>query len=296
MMNKNRNLTTTSRLLIPLCIMGLLASAPLLGATPTTVTPGDHHLLRVQEVRSHPMHAPTSLEWSLLGERGRKIGGVIPGTSGPEFDAYPSLFNDADTGAPILVWSRHNGVDYDIAFSRFDGESWTAPITLVGTAWEEIQPRAYSVQGGEFHLLWNRNGDRTGFLYGRFRVDSGVSVSEPERIIAELGPRDNEQWISTDPEGGLDDPGSGRSGGRNDCEDGERCPCDYTGGCNNNSTPEGVTVCDSFSLVVGSGPSACILTRDAGGWSLGTCQPFKGGAGARELLLSMGKLQNTTCP
>ena len=37
-------------------------------------------------------------------------------------------------------------------------------------------------------------------------------------------------------------------------------------------------------------------TRTADGWSQGTCQAFQGGAGARELLLSLGRLQNTACP
>jgi hypothetical protein len=297
MVDKKRTWIRTSRLLIVLGGVGLLGLAPLLGATQTALTPGDHHLLRVQEVRSHPRDVATSLEWSLVGNRGRKIGGVIPGSGGPEFDAYPALFNDADTGAPILVWSRHNGVDFDLAFTRFDGESWTAPITLVGTAREEIQPQAYSTPGGEFHLVWNWPDDGGNFLYGRFRVDSGVSVIEPERVIGHLGPRVDQQWVSTNPEGGLDDPGTGRSFV---CQTGERCPCDYyPGGCGGNidpSGPEGATVCESLSLVVGSGRNACILTRTADGWSLGACQAFRGGAGARELLLSLGRLQNTACP
>jgi hypothetical protein len=294
MVNKKRTWICTSRLLIVLSGVGLLGLAPLLGATQTALTPGDHHLLRVQEVRSHPRDVATSLEWSLVGNRGRKIEGVIPGSDGPEFDAYPALFNDADTGAPILVWSRHNGVDFDLAFTRFDGEAWTAPITLVGTARDEIQPQAYSTPGGEFHLVWNWPDDGGNFLYGRFRVDSGVSIIEPERVIAELGPRADEHWIPTHPEGGIDDPGTGYSV----CEPNQRCPCDYIpGGCNN-STPalEGATVCESFSLVVGSGRNACILTRTADGWSLGACQAFRGGAGARELLASLSRLQNTSCP
>ena len=298
MVNNNRIRIRTSRLLIALGAVGLLGLAPLLGATQTALTPGDHHLLRVQEVGAGPRHAPTSLEWSLVGDRGRKIEGVIPGTGGPGYDAYPSLFNDVDTGDPILVWSRHNGVDYDLAFTRFEGESWTAPLTLVGSAWEEIQPRAYSTEGGEFHLVWNRNGDGHGFFYGRFRVDSGVSVSDPERIVAELGPRVGDPWVSTDPEsaGGTDDPGTGRF----ECEEeGERCPCDYGGQCSGTAGDpglEGATVCESFSVVVGSGRNACILTRTSGEWSVGACQPFRGGDGARELLLSLGKLQNTSCP
>ena len=298
-MDKNRTRIWTSRLLIALCGVGLLGLAPLLGATQTALTPGNHHLLRVKEVGSHPKHAPTSLEWSLVGDRGRKIGGVIPGSGGPEFDAYPSLSNDADTGAPILVWSRHNGMDYDVAFTRFDGESWTAPITLVGTDRDEIQPRAYSTPGGEFHLVWNRPGDGGSFLYGRFRLDSGVSVLEPERVIAQLGPRQGEQWIPTNPEGGIDDPGTGNSADddRFDCEQDEHCPCDYGGLCDSTGPSlEGATVCESFSLVVGSGRNACILRRTADGWALGACQAFRGGAGARELLLSLGRLQNTACP
>ena len=296
MIDKNRTRIRTSRMLIALCGVGLLGFAPLLGATQTALTPGNHHLLRVQEAGAGPRHASTSLEWSLVGDRGRKIGGVIPGTGGPEFDTYPSLFNDADTGAPMLVWSRHNGMDYDVAFSRFDGESWTAPITLVGTDRDEIQPRAYSTPGGEFHLVWSWPADGHSFLYGQFRVDSGVSVLEPERVIAQLGPRQGERWISTNPEGGIDDPGTGLDDKFN-CEEGERCPCDFGGQCSGTSPSlEGATVCESLSLVVGSGRNACILSRTPDGWSLGACQEFRGGAGARELLLSLGRLQNTTCP
>ena len=55
-------------------------------------------------------------------------------------------------------------------------------------------------------------------------------------------------------------------------------------------------MCQSLSLVVGSGANACILTRTPDGWTLDACQPFRGGAGARELLVSLGKLQHTACP
>lgn len=298
MNHKNRNRNWTSLLLSLLFVVGLLSSIPVPAATQATMTPGDHQLLRVKEVGARPDHAPTSLEWSLLGDRGRKIEGVIPGTGGPDFDAYPSLFNDTDTGAPVLVWSRHNGMDYDIAFSRFEEGSWTPPITLVDTTRDEIQPRAYSTSGGEFHLVWNWPGDSGNFLYGRFSLETGVTVLEPERIIAQLGPKEDEQWISTSPEGGMDDPGTGHSGGNDNfnCEDGERCPCDYGGQCAGTSpSVEGATVCESFSLVVGSGRKACLLSRTPDGWALGTCQEFRGGAGARELLISLGKLQNTGC-
>ncbi len=291
MVNKNR--IRISRLLIAPCVVGLLGLAPLLAATQTALTPGDHHLLRVEEVRSHPRDVATSLEWSLVGDRGRSIGGVIPGSDGPEFDAYPSLFNDADTGAPMLVWSRYNGADFDIAFTRFDGESWTAPITLVGTARDEIQPQAYSTPGGEFHLVWSWPDDGRNFLYGRFRVDSGVALIEAEHIVADLGPRADERWVSTEDGGGTDDPGTGRYL----CEPEQRCPCDFIpGGCTSTPSLEGATVCESLSVVVGSGRNACILTRTPDGWALGTCQAFRGGAGARELLLSLGRLQNVGCP
>jgi hypothetical protein len=297
MKDLNRTRNRTSRLLTALCVVGLLVTAPLFGKTHTTLTPGDHHLLRVEEVRSHPHHAPTSLEWTLVGERGRKLQGMVPGTDGPEFDAYPSLFNDVDTGAPILVWSRHNGVDYDVAFTRFDGESWISPITLVGTDRDEIQPRAYSVAGGEFHLVWNWPAQDGSFLYGKFDADSGVAIIEQEQIIAQIGPRADDDYVSN-PEGGLDDPGSGRSGGGGTfkCEQGERCPCDFTGGCDDNNLLEGATVCSEISLVVDSGRNACILTRTEDGWSLGTCQAARGGRGARELLQSLDNLQNTSCP
>lgn len=299
MVEKNRNRIRTSRRLIPLLVAGLLASAPLLGTTQTALTPGDLHLLKVQEVRSVRHHAPTSLEWSLVGKGGREIGGVIPGTDGPEFDAYPSLFNDADTGAPILVWSRHNGVDYDVALTRFDGESWTTPITLVGTDRDEIQPRAFSTSNGAFHLVWNWPADDGSFLYGQFRVDSGIPLLESERVLSAEASKLDRKGVSTKPEGGLDDPGSGRSGSDDkfNCEQDERCPCDFGGQCAGTSpSVEGATVCESLSLVVGSGPNACILTRTPDGWSTGTCQAFRGGAGARELLLSLGRLQNTGCP
>jgi hypothetical protein len=291
MVNNYRSCFRTSRV-FPLLLAALLCSAPLLAATQTVFIPGDHHLLRVHEVRSNPRHAPTSLRWTLVGTGGHKLEGVIPGTDGPEFDAYPVLVNDLDSGDPVLVWSRHNGVDYDLAFTRFDGESWTLPLTLVGTVQDEIQARVYAIPGGEFHLVWNWPSDKGSFVYGLFRLDGGVAVIEPERILSRLGPRGDEQWL---PEGGLDDPGTGRS---MDCDgDLERCPCDYTSsGCSTGPASEGATVCNSLSLVVGSGSRTCVLTRTAEGWSLGTCQPFRGGKGAEELLRSLGKLSNSTCP
>jgi hypothetical protein len=289
MATKSRIRTTV----ISVVVAGLLCSAPLLAGQQTALIPGAYHLMRVDEVGKRANAAPTGLRWTTIGTKGEKLGGMIPGTEGAGFDAYPWLFNDPESGMPALVWSHHNGVDYDLALTRFDGEGWSDPLTLVSTEMDEIQPRAYAAPGEGFHLVWNGPGKRRGFHYGLFRLDTGIAIVGPENVIPVVGPRDNPQWT---PEGGLDDPGTGLS---SDCETDAagNCRCHRPSGmCITSPGEEGATVCDSISLVVGSGSDVCILTRTGEGWLTGACQPSKGGAGARQLLQSLEKIQGSSCP
>jgi hypothetical protein len=283
-------------------LLGLMGAFLLSGtawaADQSVLTPGGKGLLKVTESRSKKK---AILQWT-LHRGGQKTGGLIPETAGRSApDLYPWLFQD-ETGTPALVWSRHNGVDYDIAYARFDGASWSEPILLISTLADELQPRAYAAPGEGFHLTWDWPQDGQAFSYALIRSDTGLSVAGPERIRLDTTPDDP----AFNPEGGTDDPGTGLgTGGGNSGYSGngcnpmfEICFCDRFNCESDTPAFEGATAtCESFSVVVQQANNACLLSRGADGWSMGACTPFgAGGEGAASLGRALGKNKPASCP
>ena len=282
-------------------LLGLLGAFLLSGtawaADQSVLTPGGKGLLKVKESRSKKK---AILQWT-LHQGGKKTGGLIPGTAGRSApDVYAWLFQD-ETGTPALVWSRHNGVDYDIAYARFDGASWSEPILLVSTFADELRPRAYAAPGEGFHLTWDWPKDGQAFSYALIRSDTGLLVAGPDRIRLDITPSGDP---ASNPEGGQDDPGSGFAGGGNgyggnNCNPlYEICFCERFDCESDTPALEGATAtCESFSVVVQQGNDACLLSRGADGWSMGACTPFgASGEGAASLGRALGKNKPAACP
>jgi hypothetical protein len=179
---------------------GLMA-APAAASSRTLVTPaGD--LLVVTPAGARGMSAPTALRVTRYRTAAPPQTAIVPGTEDAAFDAFPTLVLDPESQAATLVWSHHNGTDYDLMMSRLEGDAWSRPIVLVGTPQDEIRPDAYPAPGLGIHLFWSTPGDRRGFHYALFRADSGTLLRGPERLAVVLPPSPG-----PGPEGTVDDPG-----------------------------------------------------------------------------------------
>ena len=87
----------------------------------------------------------------------------------PEGDLYgdrrPSLALNPITGQPEAVWSYWDGAHYQIAWSRFDGASWSQVMTdsgpdyefLTADARQNLDPRIWIDDAGNRRVVWWRS-------------------------------------------------------------------------------------------------------------------------------------------
>jgi hypothetical protein len=68
-------------------------------------------------------------------------------------DGRPSVAMDPVTKWPHVVWAYNNGVDHDIAYSRWDGDGWLETKFLTSSAADEIDPRIH-VDGDATYVVW----------------------------------------------------------------------------------------------------------------------------------------------
>lgn len=100
-------------------------------------------------------------------------------------DGRPDIAKDPVTGWPHVVWAYNNGIDHDIAYSRWDGDGWLETEFLTSNAVDEIDPRIY-VDFEAIHVVWWETGTQTVRYVKRSRLsDWGV----PERVNDRPGTR-----------------------------------------------------------------------------------------------------------
>jgi hypothetical protein len=103
-------------------------------------------------------------------------------------DLWPVIVeNPADMNHPWVVWSRHDGTDYDLAWSRWNwGEGWQtiAPVVEgVSGAGDDLDPSVVLDPTGRPYLAWWRNEGGHGQVYFTVFLSSRwmdpVTVSDP---------------------------------------------------------------------------------------------------------------------
>jgi len=294
--------------------LGLLAAAnaPTVAARALVVSADE--MLRVEEVQGQPGTAPRALRVTVYQGANLPVSHLVPATIDAAFDAFPTLVLDPDTGRPLLIWSRHNGTDYDIVFSRLDRTGWTEPITLVATAADDIRPHAQAAFGHGIHLLWTHPGGGSGFGYGLFRTDTGEAVRPPEH--GAVGRRDPSSPAQT--EGTVDDPGlnpytppppsdggctgmcrgGGGSGGSSGPESvGAGCDS-LTGLCKGDTEPPASrTICASLTVLRQEATGRiCLWSRDERGWTRGACVRGQDKVAARDLRAAFEEISPRCAP
>ncbi len=88
--------------------------------------------------------------WEPIREGGEFIvlnpEGADRGDGRPDFDFYGSF--------PVAVWSYSTGADHDIAFTRWNGETWDPLEFLTTDLSDDLDPRVYVDSGGTIHVVW----------------------------------------------------------------------------------------------------------------------------------------------
>src|SRR5882672_3946547 len=150
-------------------VLGFAASAPASAAT-SVRTPYGAALTVWQ--------AGSGLGYALLSVTGTSIG-QVPSTGASTQDAYPWLDLDPASGAPVLIWSRSDGVSLKIAYARFQGDAWTDMHFLTFGSGDHTLPLLATSRDGSF-LFYVADGTR--YMYAPLDVTSGRLFAAPRHI------------------------------------------------------------------------------------------------------------------
>ena len=150
-------------------------------AARNTLTAGDGSVVLVweQKGRSTPGRsgAVWSIGFSVTDTSGTRIG-VVPPTGDAAPDSSPFLTLD-DTGAPVLVWSRFDGVYNKIASARYSGGAWTNFHYLTFGSGDDELPLIATTADGSY-LFYTGSSDR--YFFAALDLASGRLFAPPRQI------------------------------------------------------------------------------------------------------------------
>lgn len=183
------------------------ASVGLFEAATTVVDPATGRVLMV-EVISDPVNpAIQGIRYRERWPQGQTTAEDLADTMDEILDQSPSLsMNPA--GGVVVVWSRHDGSDFEISLARREGGSWSGIRTLTSNTTFDTNPQVLVSSPDVAHIAWWGNGAGGPFYLQSFNVLTGAPVSpryEPINV-RRLRPRvvsGDTNWDA----GGMDEPG-----------------------------------------------------------------------------------------
>jgi hypothetical protein len=99
------------------------------------------------------------------------------GSIDPYLDAYPCLYTQPSDSTLFLVWSKWNGLFYEIVLaSRPLGESWSLVEEIQPTpdsTFDNITPRLVTDADGRLNAVWTRVTGSGGVVYHAARFPAG---------------------------------------------------------------------------------------------------------------------------
>ena len=201
-------------------LLCLAASCLPAAAARHTLTAGDGSTVLVWEQKGRSMRGRPGAVWaigfSVTDASGTHVGVVAP-TGDTARDSSPFLALD-DAGAPVLVWSRFDGVYNKIAYTRYAGGDWTDFHYLTFGSGDDLLPLIATTASGSY-LFYTGSSDR--YFFAPLDLASGRLFAPPRQI--DLGVWHRPAPVPVAPggpslRGGVDVPINNRG-----CKDAKTC-------------------------------------------------------------------------
>jgi hypothetical protein len=146
-----------------------LVAIPRSRAAEASVTTTDGSVISAWEVRvrgsasdagvADPTSADASALYYSIADASGTLIGAVPPTSDATLDTEPTLAIDPRTGSVCLLWSRFDGVSFQIAYARLAGGVWTDFHFMTFGRAGGFEPRVGSSSTGTY-LFWLDSTDR----------------------------------------------------------------------------------------------------------------------------------------
>ncbi len=135
---------------------------------------GNLHKIEVIHLDGSSDESPkTYLLHTLQKNNGAIKNHTIPLTNDSLPDIEPQFDINPCTQQLCLVWSRFDGIDYELAFSSFNGIQWLNPIILTSNSIDDRESRIVIGNSGAVHLMWKE--DTPGLpTYFHVNINSGL--------------------------------------------------------------------------------------------------------------------------
>ena len=201
-----KRLKTLTALTCAMALAGLLGVAVQAGTTIISRT-GD--VVGVEVVPSTGDPSMQVLRVRTVTASGQNIDEVIESTNDAVPDIGPSISLAPYDGQPVVIWSRYDGTDLELAVShRTASGFWPTHALLTANSGSDTLPEFAVDAADRVHVLWWGNGPGAPLSFQCFSSITGEPLCPledpfaPRRIFRPRMP-------APDPEGagGLDDPG-----------------------------------------------------------------------------------------
>ncbi len=170
----------------------LLAMVMVAACTPTTglaevstdFDESDTRTLIIESITDGPDPIGIWIQYrSIPTNRVLNPGGAARGDGRPDI-AYPEIVDDPDpVGRPAAVWAYNTGIDHDIAFSEWSGESWGVTEFLTADTEDDVDPRIFAGPDGDLHAVWWK-ADVVERVYWSTRPADDWSWTPPVEVVS----------------------------------------------------------------------------------------------------------------
>jgi hypothetical protein len=188
-------------LLMALCATGVFQAI-------TTIVDPDTGYLLTADVVSDPQNP--SVQGVRLRQQepgGTSTYETIPSSYDPIIDTMPVVAKGSGTDL-VVVWSRHDGHDFELAMSRRGTAGWEPLELLTDNSQSDSEARALADVDDLVHVLWWANGLGGPIVLESFDTRTGIPRGPAYRPFeSQGGGNNNPKSTLFDETGGLDDPG-----------------------------------------------------------------------------------------
>jgi len=183
-------------------ILPLLAAlflVPCAGATEKVVS-ADGTVYTIEVVQTGGSSPEgTALAYTILHPGGTTDAGTVSPTEDHWGDREPTLVVSPEIAGPLLVWTRNDGLYDQIAYSRFDGNTWSQLKYLTSGARDHANPRVALDSHGLATLAWVEQTERKAVMIGTFDPFTGDVLMAPKDLLGELIRSSTPQWLGGAP-------------------------------------------------------------------------------------------------
>jgi len=138
----------------------------------------------------------TALSFSVLRPDGPAESGIVISTEDSRADRDPSLVLAPGADVPFLVWTRHDGLSDQIAYSHYQGNAWGGPRYLTTGAGDHVNPQAGVDGNGVAYVVWVEPAGAGSVMFATFDPSTGNLFSGPRDLFHELVRHSPAEWLT----------------------------------------------------------------------------------------------------